>query len=126
MKPMYVKTGLAGYGPELDPEDEPCPDVETLCAAIHYELGSEIDGLYQWRDAAYSESDAKTYMLVNHHVEWLEYQRANFDYDHRKDAPLFSGSRDVLDAVILGVVAAEFPLPLDPDGNRKLYVWEAE
>ena len=121
MPSYYVKIGLAGYGPDLDPEDEP-----YALEDLDYVLSNELS-----RAADYAEETAHALAeMGDFEGAWKEHVRsgslaihaANFSPD-RRDAPLYSGDLPKWLETVKSQLEA---FPLDIGNYERLYVWEAE
>ena len=125
---IYVKTGLAGYGPDLDPEDtghDPA-ELDSVLESIRYELDQSCDMLADEASSAGAVSDFEAYFDARELADKLESVRANFDPERRK-APLFNGPDAVdFDHHIWEQVLSTFPLVISTNGYTQLYVWMAE
>jgi hypothetical protein len=126
----YVKAGFAGYGPDLDTEDSgiPSDDVRAIADAVRWELDSEADALEQVAEIAGAAGDYETAWKSHQHAARLEGLRANLDHERRASAPLYVDDPAALDDALHRILTDRFPwgVDLDPDGRRRLYVWEAE
>lgn len=120
----YVKTGLAGYGPELDESDMPAPTWESVANYIYSELGYAADSAME---NAYTAGDTEG----DYERAWKEFKRsenlgalaAELD-NKRAKAPLYAGRTKLWHATIYSIINARFPL--DISDNTRLYVWECE
>jgi len=123
----HVATGLAGYGPDAaDGYITVGRDVtpEALTDVIREELSDAASYL---ADSADGYADAEDYESAWHahkRAEELDILASNLDYRRRSLAPLYVNDRPALDATMTGLVADNFPLALDHDDTRRLYVWE--
>jgi hypothetical protein len=124
-QPHYVKVGITGYGPDLEPEDEPYDDVAAMCSAIRDEISTSIDMLAENWSLAKANGDAEEYMKARELADELEGIAASLDYAQRSTAPMYRNAWGSLNATMLGLVEQHFPLVVDVDGNHKIYVWEA-
>ena len=138
----YVKTGLAGYGPDLESEDYPVTDGwEALADVIAEELRNAADYAYDGAsiagdqaDEQYSrvDSDGSTVAALDLYRDaWHAFKQsgelrtlaATFD-NSRKDAPLYAGRPDLWHATIYDLIGRHFPV--DVYDHSRLYVWECE
>ena len=115
----YVKHGLAGYGPDLDEEDEPSEEPEFEISSLlerDAESAEELahsladDGRFEdaWREHARSEELANI--------------AANFNPD-RASAPLYVDNAPLWRETVARMIGETFPL--DVSESERLYVWEA-
>jgi len=146
---FYVKTGLAGYGPDLEPDDMPAASWEDVALQIAYELGNAADfsaedastqadqaraaydqanrvrnsGPYPWQHIAeaYHEADEARRL-----ADELDNLKTEFEALAEADdpAPLYQGRPELRHARIWDLVSEQFPL--DISHNSRLYVWEGE
>ena len=124
--PLHVKTGLAGYGPDLEPDDEPFEELDAVLSAIQEEISSLVDMLHDEASAAGESGDFEGYYKARELADSLMGVRANFDPERRK-APLFNGDNAVdFDKHMSDQIAATFPLDVSTNGALRLYVWEVE
>lgn len=121
---LYVKCGIAGYGPDLDVEDEPYIGVDDVCSAIQYELDHAIDALWQEADAHGEASEFEDAWKSVRLARDLENVCANFD-PRRKDAPLYRHNSRLWHETVSRMIRETFPLDVDRAATR-LYVWEVE
>jgi hypothetical protein len=118
----YVKTGLAGYGPDLDENDYPAMSWESLASEVASELSAMADFAME---GAYLAGDVEG----DYQRAWQEFKRseslamlaAELDSE-RANAPLYTGRPELWHATIYSIVSARFPL--DVSDNTRLYVWE--
>lgn len=122
--PVYVKTGLAGYGPDLDDEDTGHTDIDSILASIDYELQQSAEMLHEDAATASATEDFKRYHDARELADHLDGVRANFD-PKRRNAPLFTTGGVDFDTHIWEHIERDFPVAVDVDGNIRLYVWEA-
>lgn len=122
----YVKTGIAGYGPDIDDGDEPFDDVEQVCNAIREELDAAQDMLHEDATTASEERDYQRYHDARELADKLDGLRHNLDYASRAKAPLYANNHASLDATMERIIAENFPLSVDVGDTRRVYVWEAE
>lgn len=122
----FVKFGLAGYGPELDPEDRPLDSVQSVCYAIRDELDRSIEQLYDRAPREAEAGDFEAAYGARVLADELDIMRRNLDWDKRATAPLYVGNSDALEADMARLIAENFPLDVDLEGYSRLYVWEAE
>lgn len=122
---IYVKTGLAGYGPDLEPEDEPFENLADLCYAIRDELDRSVDSLVEMAQYHASQEDFELAYHSRALADELTILMANLDYDKRLQAPLYAGDASKLDETVRRIIVETFPLDIDAERNTRLYVWEA-
>lgn len=123
----YVKTGLAGYGPDLDSEDEPFETTADVAAAIVWELNSYADYLEQGASGHAEQEDWEAAWKAHAKADELATLAMNLDYDKRSKAPLYVDNSALLDETVERIITETFPLDLDPDGYgvQRLYVFNA-
>src|SRR5262249_1096761 len=148
---FYVKTGLAGYGPDLESDDLPATSWEDVALQIAYELGSAADfnaeGASALADRAreaddrahehfrlYAQAGAWENIAEAYHeadearrlADELGNLKTTFDSLAEADdpAPLYQGRPELRHARIWNLVSEQFPL--DISHNSRLYVWECE
>lgn len=121
----HVKTGITGYGPDLDESDEPYDGVDAVCMAINDELVAHIDMLAEDADqlggGGFYEDAWKTAKLA----DYLDNVRRNFD-PSRANAPLFRGNPKLWHETVSRLIGETFPLDVDLGETRRVYVWEAD
>lgn len=122
----YVKTGLAGYGPDLEPEDTGYVTLEETCEAIRDELSSLADFLIEGANIAGDEEDYEEAWKTAKLAESLETLRANLDYAGRSKAPLYRDNGALLDETMERIIGENFPLDVSLNGYTRLYVWQAD
>lgn len=121
----YIKHGITGYGPDLEPDDTPHEGWQHVCRAIRWELEADADML---EDGAHSLAEAGDYEAA-----WKDHIRAdklhilamNLDYDRRKTAPLYRDDVPALEATMERLVTENFPLEISTSPATTLYVWDA-
>lgn len=127
----YIKTGLAGYGPDLDETDEPVTDGwETLADVIADELARAADFAFEGAEICGTQAD-ETGNLELYRDAWRAFKRseelrvlaATFD-NARKDAPLYAGRPELWHATIYDLTVRHFPV--DVYDHSRLYIWECE
>lgn len=120
----YVKTGMAGYGPDLDETDMPAGSWEGAASEISEELGRAaafaMEGAYIAGDM---EGDYERAWKQFKLSEDLAAKAMAFD-GKRADAPLYAGRPELWHATIYSLITNTFPL--DIGDNSRLYVWECE
>ena len=120
----YVKHGITGYGPELEPDDMPIKGVREICDAIRDELERDADML---EDSASAMAD-----LGDYRGAWKDHTRANelltlamsLDYDRRATAPAYVDDVPALEATMLRIIREHFPLEISSGPAITLYAWE--
>jgi hypothetical protein len=120
----YVKHGITGYGPDLEPDDMPVEGVREICDAIRWELSSDADML---EDGAAAMAESGDYESA-----WEDHTRANdlltlamsLDYDRRATAPAYVGDVPALEESMLRIIGESFPLEISSGPAITLYVWE--
>lgn len=122
MDRFYVKTGLAGYGPELDPEDEP-----VALEDLDFVLADELERCADYADeAARGLAEAGDYEAAwreHERAEALAVQALNFS-PKRREAPLYAGDLPKWLQTVTLQLEQTFPLDIGP--HERLYVWKAE
>jgi len=120
----YVKTGLSGYGPDLEPDDMPARSWESVASEIAWELIQAADYAME---GAYIAGDTEG----DYERAWKEFKRSEFLAsvaqelnNERANAPLYAGRPELWHATIHSIITARFPL--DISDNTRLYVWECE
>jgi len=146
---FYVKTGLAGYGPDLDENDWPAMSWEDVALQVAEELGHmaefnaegasalagqareayeptmaspETVSAKAWADIAYTYHEADTARRLADDLDTL---RLNFENLAREEdpAPLYRGRPELRHARIWDLITEQFPLDVSHN-NSRLYVWE--
>lgn len=125
INPRYVKFGLAGYGPDLEPDDEPYVNVASLCSAIRFGLDASIDMLADQWSIAKANDEPREYMAARELADELGLLMTNLDYERRQRAPLYVTDNTLLDADMLRIIDGTFPLDVSTTGYQRIYVWEA-
>lgn len=126
MTSYYVKCGTAGYGPDLDTDDEPYADIASLCFVIRDELERSMESENDTAHMHAENGDFEAAWLTHVHVEELDGICRNFDYERRSSAPAYVGNLAKLDQTMVELIGQTFPLDITQDGNTRLYVWEAD
>ena len=120
----YVKHGITGYGPELEPDDMPIEGIREICDAIRDELERDADML---EDGASAMAD-----LGDYRGAWEAHTRASelltlamgLDYDRRAAAPAYVGDVPALEKSMLRIIRERFPLEISSGPAITLYAWE--
>jgi len=148
---LYVHTGLAGYGPDLEPDDYPARSWEDVASQIAWELRSAADfnvedasAMADQAETAYSEA-REHWRLYARSGNWqaiaetyhdadksrrlaseLDTLAANFENlsDAGNPAPLYQGRPELRHARIWELIGEHFPLNISY--NSRLYVWECD
>jgi hypothetical protein len=121
--PIYVKHGLAGYGPDLDEYDEGSDSYTDAAYVIAEELSRAADSA---EELAHSLGDEEQFAEAwQEHVrsEELAVLAANFSPD-RANAPLYKDNPELWETTIRELTEATFPVAVSKYG--RLYVWEAD
>jgi hypothetical protein len=147
---FYVKTGLAGYGPDLEPEDMPATSWEDVALQVAGELSHmaefndqgasaladqareayepamaspETVSAKAWADIAYTYHEAGEARQL---ADDLDNLRGTFEVlaESADPAPLYQGRDDLRHARIWDLIGEHFPL--DVSHNTRLYVWECD
>ena len=121
----YVKHGITGYGPDLEPDDVPLEGIREICDAIRWELSSDADML---EDGAAAMAE-----LGDYESAWEDHTRANdlltlaanLDWDRRAIAPAYVDDVPALEASMLRIIGENFPCESSSGPAITLYVWEA-
>jgi hypothetical protein len=148
---FYVKTGLAGYGPDLEPEDMPATSWEDVALQVAGELSHMAEFNDQGASAladqareAYQEASrykitapvAETWRSIadTYHeadearrlADELSNLAANFTNlaESEDPAPLYQGRPELRHARIWDLIGEH--MPMDVSHNTRLYVWECE
>jgi hypothetical protein len=137
---FYVKTGLTGYGPDLDESDYPADSWESVATDIASELREMSEFNWTGADAEFESAErlyanderlgaADTYhsALTAHMLSReLDIMAQNFANLANADnpAPLYAGRPELRHARIWNLITENFPL--DVSYNSRLYVWECE
>lgn len=118
----YVKTGLTGYGPDLDESDSPAGSWEGVASEISEELHHAADFAME---GAYIAGD----MEGDYERAWKQFKLSEnlnvkaMEFDNKRaETPLYAGRPELWHATIHSMITNEFPL--DISDNSKLYVWE--
>jgi hypothetical protein len=120
---IYVKHGLAGYGPDLDETDEGFETYTDAAWTISDELARDSE---QATDSAELLAEAEDYRAAWHeHERSQELQTLSFNFSpERADAPLYGGKPDLWEDTLRQLAARTFPL--DVSEHERLYVWKVE
>lgn len=140
---FYVKTGLAGYGPDLDESDMPYISWEDIASAIATEFrdmaefnGQGASATAETAETLYNDpvADARITALEYYRDAWktlklaeeLDNMAMNFDNLAKTEdvAPLYQGRPELRHARIWNLITEQFPY--DVSYNSRLYVWECE
>lgn len=122
----YVKTGLPGYGPDLDENDighDPA-DIRAICDDIRQELDILGDMLNDHAEVAAEAGDYETAWKTHKRGQELETLSMTLDHGRRQHAPLYRDDPAALDDALQRTVDKMFPL--DVSDQVRLYVWDAE
>jgi len=148
---FYVKTGLAGYGPDLEPDDMPAASWEDVAGQVAWELRSAAEFSHEGaiiradqareaydrvRSDYFARTQAGNWQAVadTYHEAWADL-RLGWELDSLAStfeslanagdpAPLYQGRPELRHARIWDLVAGQFPY--DISHNSRLYVWECE
>jgi hypothetical protein len=148
---FYVKTGLAGYGPDLDESDYPAQSWEDVAHQVAWELNTSADfnaegasaladqareaydrerGAHDearadadWRGIAETYHDADEARRLANELDSLRTDFENLAKE-LNPAPLYQGRPELRHARIWDLLTSRFPL--DVSDNTRLYVWECE
>jgi hypothetical protein len=144
---FWVHTGLAGYGPDLEPDDYPARSWEAVASQIAWELNSAADfqaeGMSATADIARTAYDdarvsagPDAWRAV---AEWYhtadearrladELGTLSMSFNNLSDAdnpaPLYQGQPELRHARIWDLIERHFPLGISD--NSRLYVWICE
>lgn len=121
----HVATGFAGYGPDGADGYATADDVIGAADLARDDLREEIGGL---SDTAESYADMKDFESAwkSHKLaDELDIVRANIS-PKRAEAPLYRDQPGAWREMLTQLIGQTFPLALDIDGSRRLYVWECE
>jgi len=140
---FWVHTGIAGYGPDLEPDDMPARSWEDVASQISWELDQAADfqaqgasamadqarDAYEHRQYVCWEAIAETYHDADEAsrlADELAILKRTFDSlsDADSTAPLYEGRPELRHARIWDLISGKFPL--DISDNSRLYVWECE
>lgn len=119
---IYVKTGLAGYGPELDEYDEGPETYADAAYVISEELSRAADSAYELAHAVGDLGEYETAWQEIVRSEELAVLAANFS-PSRRFASLYQGKAGLWESAVRDLVNANFPVDISP--HDRLYVWEA-
>jgi len=147
---FYVKTGLAGYGPDLEPDDMPAASWEDVAGQVAWELRSAAEFSHegaiiradQAREA-YDRARSDYYVRIQagnwqavadgYHEAWADLRlgwelddlAATFEVlaETENPAPLYQGRPELRHARIWDLLQ-QFPYGISR--NSRLYVWECE
>ena len=122
----YVKTGLAGYGADLEEWDEPTRSWQGLCYSLEFELRDAADRAVEMAAIFAEQGEYELAYRSRVKADELEVLKANLDWDKRLGAPLYAGDEDKLAETMESIVAENFPLDLDVEGRIRLYVLDEE
>jgi hypothetical protein len=149
---FWVHTGLAGYGPDLEPDDYPARSWEAVASQIAWELNSAADFQAEgmsaladqareaydqgreyfrlhaqmrpgWQDIAEMYHDADKARRLADELGTLGQNFSNLS-DADNAAPLYAGRPELRHARIWDLIERHFPL--DISDNSRLYVWICE
>lgn len=122
MSRYFVKFGLAGYGPDLDENDEAIP-LDQLDYVLCDEIGRAADHAEDTAHVFAESGDFESAWREHERAESLSAQAANFD-PKRRNAPLYAGNLPKwLETVTLQL---EQTFPLDVSEHERLYVWTTD
>lgn len=118
----WLAYGLAGYGPELDVEDEPV-DEESVCYSLHTMIHESADFAEDTARGLAESGDYEAAWREHERAETLATQAELFNPD-RQNAPLYRGDPDAWQATVRQLIADLFPIYVSQ--HSALYVWPAE
>jgi hypothetical protein len=145
---FYVKTGLAGYGPDLEPEDMPATSWEDVALQVAGELShmaefndqgasalaDQAREAYEpamaspesipaktWADIAYTYHEADEARRLADELGILGQNFTNLA-ESEDPAPLYQGRPELRHARIWDLISKH--MPMDVSHNTRLYVWE--
>ena len=120
----YVKHGITGYGPELEPDDLPMEGIREICDAIRWELASDASMLEDGAAAMAEAGDYESAWQAHTRADELLTLAMNLEYDRRAAAPLYADDVPALEATMLRIIRETFPLEISSGPAITLYVWE--
>ena len=120
----YVKHGITGYGPELEPDDLPMEGIREICDAIRWELESDADMLEDGAGAMAEDGDYESAWKDHARASELLTLAMSLDYDRRAAAPAYVDNVPALEATMLRIIGESFPLEISSGPAITLYVWE--
>ena len=120
----YVKHGVTGYGPDLEPEDMPAETIRELCEIIRGELDMDADILEGTAAAMADSGDYESAWRAHTRADELLTLAMNLDYERRATAPLYVDDVPALEATMLRIIRERFPLEISSGPAITLYVWE--
>ena len=120
----YVKHGVTGYGPDLEPEDMPAETIRELCEIIRGELDMDADILEGTAAAMADSGDYESAWRAHTRADELLTLAMNLDYERRATAPLYVDDVPALEATMLRIIREAFPLEISSGPAITLYVWE--
>ena len=126
MTHWHVGVGFTGYGPNWADGTDTCLTVAQTCNEICWHLEAEADACSQQAQSYAEQEQWKSAWKTRELGDSFVALSGNLDYERRQDAPLYIDNRPLLDRTMLDVFSKEFPLPLDIDDNRRLYVWDCK
>lgn len=118
----YVASGIPGYGPELEPEDEGFESLSDALAYARDELSTFVDMAHETAHYLGEQGDFEAAWRQVELMESLELLRANLD-PARASAPLYRDDAAAY-AALQASQAAGFPV--DVSHNTRLYLWEGD
>jgi hypothetical protein len=119
----HVATGFAGYGPDGSDGYLSADDVHGTAELIRSELNDEIDGLGDTAEGFAQSEDFESAWKSRKLADELETFRMNVD-SARASAPLYRDSPDAWVETLTRLIGEKFPMDLDINGHRRLYVWQ--